>query len=161
MARQLTTTSGLSARRRIAAISTAGTQRVRSKAVRHVRKVRCAYALRLHRPLPDALREANTFQRIAKVAQDRYVPPKVDVPIVVYRAEGLYYEPALGWDEYSRQIIDCVEVPGYQPVPRKTMRQPSVGYLAKHLMAQLGEDVDSLPDHRALELAPEPAEPRQ
>ena len=58
-------------------------------------------AVRLRRPLPDRLREANVFQRIARDAQDRYAPPRVDVPIVVYRAEGLYYEPALGWDEYS------------------------------------------------------------
>jgi hypothetical protein len=99
--------------------------------------------MRMHRPLPDGLREAGTFQRLARHAQDHYVPRPADVPIVVYRAEGLYYEPALGWDEYSNKILDSVEVPGNQPVPRRTMREPCVAHVATHLTSVLASHADA------------------
>jgi thioesterase domain-containing protein/acyl carrier protein len=136
--RQLRATKSLSLPSRVGAISRAAMQRMRGLVTSKRRTFRVRLAIRLRRPLPDGLREANVFQRIARNAQDRYQPPKLDVPIIVYRAEGLYYEPALGWEEYSTRIIDCVEVPGFQPVPRRTMREPSVGWVATHLSSHLG-----------------------
>jgi thioesterase domain-containing protein/acyl carrier protein len=155
--RQLSQTRGLSIPSRVGAIATAATERLRAPAIREARKLRCAVALHLHRPLPDGLREANAFQRIARSAQDRYRPPKADVPIIVYRAEGLYYEPALGWDEFSKRIIDCFEVPGDQPVPRRTMREPCVSRVAMHLTSHLSYDAGFEPHLQ--ETGPTPALP--
>jgi hypothetical protein len=108
---------------------------------RHLRKIQLLYAIRMHQPLPDGLREANYFQRIARSAQDRYQPSGVDLPIVVYRAEGLYYEPALGWDEYSNDVLACFEVPGAQSTPRHSMMEPCVGSIVEHLGGLLTSDL--------------------
>ncbi|HEY4929201.1 MAG TPA: amino acid adenylation domain-containing protein [Acidimicrobiales bacterium] len=137
--RQVRETAGLRLPQRCAAIVRALTERVSTPIGAMYHRAEVVLAVQLHRPLPDHLREANIFQRIAKGAQDRYTPPRVDVPIVVYRAEGLYHEPALGWDEYSTAVIDCVEVCGDQPVPRRTMREPWVTQISYHLMPLLDQ----------------------
>ncbi len=143
--RQIRETAGLRMPQRISAVARAFGERASVPLGAAYHRSEVTLAVRLHRPLPDHLREANVFQRIARGAQDRYVPPRVDVPIVVYRAEGLYYEPALGWDEYSPTILDCVEISGEQPVPRRTMREPWVSQISQHLIPLLARRIPDGP----------------
>src|SRR5665213_3674367 len=55
------------------------------------------------------------------------------------RAEHLYHEPALGWNEYTANVVACVEVTGDQPVPRRTMREPFVHQVSDDLRSLLGD----------------------
>ncbi len=73
------------------------------------------------------------FQRLARTAQDAYLPPKLDVPVVVYRAAGLYFQDDLGWGAYTPQVAASVEIPGYQPIPRSSMAEPCVETIATDL----------------------------
>ncbi|HZK72838.1 MAG TPA: thioesterase domain-containing protein, partial [Clostridia bacterium] len=139
LARQVERTQGMGRRARAASIVGALQERLGGRIRFRVHSAQLAYALRFHRPLPDALREANTFQRIARRAQDAYDPPMLDVPIAVYRAEHLYHEPALGWNEYTANVVACVEVTGDQPVPRRTMREPFVHQVSDDLRSLLGD----------------------
>ena len=66
------------------------------------------------------------------MAQDAYVPPDLDVPVVVYRAEGLYYQWDLGWGAYTPRVV-AVEIPGHQSIPRVTMADPFVDVVATDL----------------------------
>jgi thioesterase domain-containing protein/acyl carrier protein len=158
--RQIDRTRGMGTATQAKAITGALTERVQGRLRFHLHRFQLALALRLGRPLPDSLREANTFQRIARVAQDAYRAPRIDVPVVVYRAADLYYEPALGWDEYTSAVIDCVEIVGDQPVPRRTMREPFVLQVSEHLEHLLTSlDTPSGDPVRGAGSAPVPATP--
>jgi hypothetical protein len=79
------------------------------------------------------MRENWWFQTLAKAAQDAYKPGPSDFPIVVFRAEGLYYWDDLGWRVLTSGPVHCVEVPGDQRIPRDTMKEPFVEPVANWL----------------------------
>ena len=111
--------------------------RVRWLARRRIRRGQVDWAIRRGHPLPENLREGGTFQRLAREAQDAYEPPVTSLPIVVYRAAGLYYRADLGWGDYSSAPVDTLEVQGEQRIPRDTMEDAPVAAVAVHLAAAL------------------------
>jgi hypothetical protein len=106
---------------------------VRRKAMPRFRSAQLAYCLRFNRPLPEELRENWWFQSLAKRAQDAYTPGPSDFPVVVFRAEGLYYWDDLGWRVLTSGPVHCVEVPGIQRIPRDSMKEPFVEHIADWL----------------------------
>ena len=132
IARQMGGTDGMSLGRRVAAMVGAAVDRATGPLRGRLRRLKLDVVLRTGRPLPPGMREANVFQRLARVAQDAYVPPYLDVPVVVYRAEGLYYQWDLGWSAYTPRVV-AVEIPGHQSIPRVTMAEPFVDVVATDL----------------------------
>jgi len=139
IARQLGSTEGLTFGKRVRAVAGAAVDRLTGPVRGPLRRRWLDLVLRTGRPLPPAMREANVFQRLARVAQDAYVPPPLDVPVAVYRAEGLYYQEDLGWSAYTPRVITTVEVPGHQPIPRVTMAEPFVDLVAADLRVRMAE----------------------
>ena len=119
---------------RALALIAAGWRRAKVSAHGKGRRLRVAAYLRLRRPLPDDLREAVAFQQIAARAQTAYEPSTIDTRIVVFRSQGLYYEDDLGWGPHSALPVDAFEVPGEQLTPRDLMSEPSVSFVAEHVL---------------------------
>lgn len=105
---------------------------------RSKRRFRLRKALLLKRPLPEKLRENNIFQKVSVRAQARYRQPTISSPTVVYRATKLYLEPDLGFGQFVRGDVECIEVFGNQPIARLTMREPTVASIADDLIRRLG-----------------------
>jgi thioesterase domain-containing protein len=127
-----------SAAARARALAGAAGRRVRADGGARARQLRLETYLRLRRPLPDDLREATAFQLIAARAQNVYEPAVLDVPILVFRSQGLYYEDDLGWRPHSSIGVEGVEVPGEHLTPRDLMDQPAVAIVAEHLGRSIG-----------------------
>ena len=102
-----------------------------------VRRLRARAALALHRPLPDDLREANQFQRLAAVATRRFRIGTVAAPLLVLSAEQLYDEPDLGWRGCTTGEVEGRVVTGFQSAPRETMREPHVAAVAAALVRRV------------------------
>jgi thioesterase domain-containing protein len=103
------------------------------------RNLRTDIAVRLDRPLSDNLRDgASPFQRIAARAQRAYNPPPYEGSVVVVSAKRLYdHAPDLLWSEHVTGNVDTLVVPGEQTVPRMTMREPFVAFVADGLNERL------------------------
>lgn len=112
-------------------------------AVKRVRRrnlwLRFRRAMAHRRPLPASLREGWFFQYLAARAQSDYGAWPANFPLLVVRAEGLYHEPDLGWSAFSSAPVSDFEVPGHQRIPRETMQEPHVGYLADRLAEALAD----------------------
>jgi amino acid adenylation domain-containing protein len=104
-----------------------------ARARRKARHLQFRYAMRFRRPLPASLREELSFQRLARGAEIHYTPEPYDGRVVVWRAEGLYFEEDLGWGEHVRGELVCTEIRGHQRTPRETMDEPHVAPLAASL----------------------------
>ena len=105
-------------------------RRYKPKALLHL-------AIRVGKPLPEQLRENNIFQQLSIKAQNSYKQPRFEGTMLVYRAVDLYEQEDLGFRDFVDGDVLCVEVPGYQPVARWTMKEPTVGCIADHLFAQI------------------------
>ncbi len=114
-----------------------------SRLRRKYRHLRLHYALRLRRPLPAMLREELSFQRLARAAELRYSPASYGGRVIVWRAEGLYFEEDLGWEEHVRGELVSVEIRGEQPIPRRSMDEPCVAQIAVSLEEQLASGLRS------------------
>jgi len=112
-----------------------------ARARRKTRHLRFRYALRFDRPLPATLREELSFHRLARAAELQYTPQSYDGDVVVWRAEGLYFEDDLGWAQHVRGELVCTEIRGEQPIPRRTMDEPYVGQIADHLEELLAREL--------------------
>jgi thioesterase domain-containing protein len=103
-------------------------------------------SVRLHRPLPEALRESGAFQHLSVAAQERYDPPPYDGDMVVVRAAGMYHRDDLGWSDHVTGRVDVVEVPGAQLTPRDSMKDafvaPIVAAVGTRLAAADGTDAE-------------------
>jgi len=132
-------TSGRRTRRQqVTALGAAVGRRTRRVARRQWREAQYAYVLRSRRPLPDWMREGYYVQCIAEAAQNAFSPRRVDVPVAVFAAEGLYATPDMGWGDLTTGPLHCIAVPGEgQVTPRRTMREPYVASIADSLQALL------------------------
>jgi thioesterase domain-containing protein len=126
-----------SAGQRARRLAAAGVRRARVLARARARKLRFETYLRLRKSLPDDLREATAFQLIAARAQSAYEPDVLDVPIIVFRSHGLFYEDDLGWGPHSSVGVEGVEVPGEQRIPRDLMSPPQVRHVAERVLRSL------------------------
>jgi amino acid adenylation domain-containing protein len=129
--------SGGSPAQRAGRLAAAARRRALVSSRARMRELRFEAYLRLRRPLPDDLREASAFQRIAARAQGAYEPAVLGVPILVFRSQGLYYEDDLGWGPHSTLELECVEVPGPHLTPRDLMDAPRVSLIAERMLARV------------------------
>lgn len=142
--------AGRRPREAVVAVSRAARRRLARRASRRRQQWRLGLSLRLQRPLPDSMREASWFQLLAGRAQDAYDPPTIDVPILVFRATGLYHTDDLGWRDYTTQPVHCVEVLGAgQHIPRMSMREPWVEQVADALSAALAGQALAATDRKS------------
>jgi thioesterase domain-containing protein/acyl carrier protein len=132
-------TSGRRTRaQQVEALGAAVVRRVRRTAQNRWREARYDFVLRTRRPLPDWMREGYYVQRIAEAAQRAFAPRRIDVPIAVFVARGLYASRDLGWGDLTTGAVHAVEVPGEgQSTPRRTMREPYVATIAEALRVLL------------------------
>jgi amino acid adenylation domain-containing protein len=120
-------------------LARAALRRAQTVARARARELRFEAYLRARRPLPDDLREAAAFQRIAARAQGAYEPDVLDTRILVVRSEGLYHEQDLGWGPHSTLPVESLEAPGVHVTPRELMSAPHVAGVA----ARVRQAIDS------------------
>ncbi len=120
-------------RRGLWRVCTAASRRARVTTRAAVARLRFRYALRFRRPLPDDMRENLYFQRLAWMAQQAYEPQPLDGRLLVFRAAGLYHEEDLGWRTFVHGDVECREIPGDHAIPRDSMREPQVAFVAARL----------------------------
>jgi amino acid adenylation domain-containing protein len=111
---------------------------LRWRARRALRTGRIYGAVLLRRPLPDDLREAQAFQRLAADAQDRYSPGRYIGDIIVARGAEIYYREDLGWADHVGGEVSVIDVPGGQ-VPRDSMKDGHVEPIVEGIRRRLDE----------------------
>jgi amino acid adenylation domain-containing protein len=93
---------------------------------------RTRFALALGRPVPEALRE-EYFMNLHAKAERAYVPTAYDGEMLVFYGEGLYEDPALGWQGLATQGVRTFGVPGEHDNNRQAMMEPAVAFVADTL----------------------------
>jgi amino acid adenylation domain-containing protein len=109
----------------------------RGRLKRAARTARFEFYLRLGKPLPESLREASGFQRLAAIAQDKYQPPTYAGTMSVVAGAGLYHRDDIGWRDHVLGGVDVFEVPGAHLTPRRSMGQSLVAPIADFVQAKL------------------------
>jgi amino acid adenylation domain-containing protein len=113
-------------------------RRLASGARWRFRRPYTALALALGRPVPERLREDYFFELHAK-AERAYEPSVFDGEAVIFYADGLYEDPALGWDELAAGGIRSFAVPGEHDNNRQAMMEPGVEFVSERLQRYLLE----------------------
>jgi aspartate racemase len=90
------------------------------------------YYLDRRRPLPDALRNTY-FLNINARAERRYQHQSYPGSMVVFRDQGPYPDPHLGWGRFVQGAIESYEVPVSVSDHRALMQEPAVRILAENL----------------------------
>jgi thioesterase domain-containing protein/acyl carrier protein len=91
---------------------------------------------KLDRPLPEELRE-EYFLHLCAVAQNRYEPAHYAGEIAMFYGEGLYDDPAIGWNPLAESVV-TYGVPGeHTRRNRDAMAEPMVGFVADRLREYL------------------------
>ena len=114
-----------------------GVWRVRKHSRRIRRDLRVQFALAVQRPLPQAVREGDGFQRLAELAQNRYHPGQYAGSMLVVRAAGLYHREDLGWSDHVTGSVSVVDVSGKQVKPRDAMTDAFVAPIVQALQDRL------------------------
>ncbi len=102
---------------------------LRWKAGRMFDGPRTKLSLRFGRPLPESLRE-RYFLGIHYYAERAYEPEPADCEILMFSGEGLYDDPALGWEGLATRGVRTYVVPGEHNDNRELMREPHATFLA-------------------------------
>jgi amino acid adenylation domain-containing protein len=108
---------------------------------RNLRRPYTSLALALGRPVPERFREEHFFELHSK-AERAYDPSPYDGEMVVFYGEGLYEDPALGWDGLATGGIRSHAVPGEHDNNRQAMMEPAVEFVSDQLR-------EYFRDHRA------------
>ena len=90
------------------------------------------YYLDRRRPLPDMLRNSY-FPYINMVAERRYQHQPYPGTMVIYRDQGPYPDPYLGWTRFVQGEIEAFEIPVSVNHHRELMQEPAVRTLAEKL----------------------------
>jgi amino acid adenylation domain-containing protein len=98
--------------------------------------------LMLGRPVPERLREA-FFLELHAEAELAYDPPPYAGQILVFYADGLYDDPALGWTDLAAGPLQTFGVPGEHQNNRQAMAEPAVSFIADHLERYLERHADA------------------
>jgi hypothetical protein len=101
----------------------------------HTRHKRASLRLKFGRPLSERMREEYFFE-LHFNAERAYVPKPYPGELLVFYGEGLYEEPTLGWDGFTREIR-TFEVPGEHTSNRQAMFEPAVGFVAEKIAGYL------------------------
>jgi len=98
---------------------------------RHVRIVRDRLILALRRPIPNDQRR-RVFSEICQRAAKRYRPKRQSGSMLVITGEGLFSQPALGWDQFADDV-ETTEVAGTHRTGLEVMYEPFVEFVAARL----------------------------
>jgi aspartate racemase len=98
----------------------------------YTRKPRTRILLALGRPVPEHLREEYFFDLHQK-AERLYEPTVYPGDLIIFYGEGLYEDPALGWDGLAAAGITSYGVPGEHEDNRHAMHEPAVEFVAQRL----------------------------
>jgi amino acid adenylation domain-containing protein len=90
------------------------------------------YYIKRRRPLPDSLRN-NYFLNINSLAEDKYQHQSYPGTMVVFRDQGPYPDPYLGWKRFVQGDIDAYEIPVSVNDHRALMQEPAVRLLAEKM----------------------------
>jgi hypothetical protein len=90
------------------------------------------YYLDRRRPLPDVLRNSY-FRNINAVAELRYHHQPYTGNMVIFRDQGPYPDPYLGWARFVRGEIKAFEIPVSVNHHRALMQEPAVRLLAEKM----------------------------
>jgi amino acid adenylation domain-containing protein len=104
----------------------------------YTRKPRTRVLLALGKPVPERLREQFFFD-LHSDAEHAYEPRVYPGDLVIFYGQGLYEDPALGWDGLAAGGIQTFAVPGEHTNNRHAMKEPAVGFVAERLQEYLGE----------------------
>ncbi len=104
----------------------------------YFRKPRTRLALALGRPIPEELREMY-FLELHQKAERAYAAGRFSGEILTFYGEGLYEDPALGWEGHAAGGIRAYAVPGEHNGNRDAMMEPAVEFVAERLGAYLDE----------------------
>ena len=66
-----------------------------------------------------------------------YEPQPYAGDVLVFSGEGLYEDPALGWEELIGGELRTYVVPGSHDNNRQAMAEPSVAFIGERLQAHL------------------------
>ena len=77
------------------------------------------------------------YMAITNRAERDYVPQPVFSGMIVFRGQGLYKTPFLGWGELANAGIEEYEIPCNIHDRLELLREPGVGLMAQHLSAFL------------------------
>jgi aspartate racemase len=99
------------------------------------------YYIKRRRPLPDALRNTY-FLNINSLAEDRYQHQDYPGSMVVFRDQGPYPDPYLGWGRFVKGELDAYEIPVSVSDHRALMQEPAVRLLAEKIEEYLSRKVD-------------------
>ena len=92
----------------------------------------CEYYLKRCRPLPDFLRNGY-FLNTNALAEVRYQHGAYPASMVVFRDQGPYPDPHLGWGRFVTGKIDAYEIPVSVSDHRALMQEPAVRMLAEKI----------------------------
>jgi len=107
---------------------------------RHLRRPYTSLALALGRPVPERFREDHFFELHSK-AERAYQPSPYDGELVVFYGEGLYEDPALGWEDLTTGRIRSYAVPGEHDNNRQAMMEPAVQFVRERVQECLSGDL--------------------
>jgi amino acid adenylation domain-containing protein len=98
----------------------------------YLRRPYTSLALALGHPVPERFREIYFFELHAN-AERAYEPTAYDGEALVFYGEGLYEDPALGWEGLARGGIRSYAVPGEHDNNRQAMMEPGVQFVSDRL----------------------------
>jgi thioesterase domain-containing protein len=84
------------------------------------------------RPLPDVLRNSY-FKNINLVAERRYQHQSYPGSMVIFRDQGPYPDPCLGWGRFVQGEIELFEIPVNVNRHRALMQEPAARMLAEKM----------------------------
>lgn len=97
-----------------------------------LRKLRYQFYVKLGRPVPETIRDV-FFLDNNMWAELSYDPPAWPGKVHLFRAQGLYKEPLLGWDGLAGGGIEVCEISGDHPDQRIILQEPHVRQVAARL----------------------------
>lgn len=111
-------------------------QRRQRKIYRHLRGVArrslCRIHVALRLPLPDSIRNYY-FLYTTSIAETRYQPQPYSGSMLIFRDQGPYRDPNLGWGRFVTGDIESHEVPVSVDHHRALMQEPVVRTVAKEI----------------------------
>ena len=90
------------------------------------------YYLDRRRPLPDVLRNSY-FLNVNALAERRYQHQRYPGTMVIFRDQGPYPDPYLGWGRFVQGEIEVFEIPVNVNRHRALMQEPAARMLAKKM----------------------------
>jgi amino acid adenylation domain-containing protein len=121
-------------KRRVSRVLTAimEPRRIITGLVWELRGPRIRFLLALGRPVPEHEREQFFFGLHAK-AERAYQPEPYSGDLLIFSGEGLYDDPALGWEGLAGGGVHTYVVPGEHDNNRQAMMEPAVGFVAERI----------------------------